>query len=263
VVYVINDCLDREKDRLHPAKAGRPIASGRLKVETALTYAAFLGLAALVAAFLLQPSIFVQLKPELPGGDSGAHIWYPSFFIIALLYLLLITLYSLHLKHVVVLDVLLIAVGFVLRAVAGGVVIKVSISPWLFICTIFLSIFLALCKRRHELMFLVNEEKNHRRTLSDYNFPLLDQMIAVVSASCLMSYALYTTSVQTVHKFESFNLVLTIPFVIYGLFRYLYIVYKKEEGGDPSQQLFTDRPLLICIFLWALASMAAIYLEAL
>jgi 4-hydroxybenzoate polyprenyltransferase len=267
-IYLINDCMDIEKDRLHPVKARRPIASGRVPVRTAVALGVLLGIIALVAAFLLQPHFVVSLTPSIANrlqeeeslGGGGPKVS-PSLFVVSLLYFVSFVLYSIRLKNIVLLDVMLIALGFVLRAVAGAVVIQVDISSWLLICTIFLSLFLALCKRRHELCFLVDEGRNHRRTLSEYSASLLDQLIAVVSASCMMSYALYTTSVRTVYKFHSVSLVFTLPFVIYGLFRYLYLVHRRDGGGDPSQELLTDRPTVINIILWGIVSMAVIYRE--
>jgi 4-hydroxybenzoate polyprenyltransferase len=236
-VYLLNDVIDREADRRHPLKARRPIASGAVPVGTALTVAAVLAVAALAAAFWLGP----------------------SFGVVAVAYVGLLALYSASLKHVVILDVLTIAIGFVLRAVAGAVVIQVPISHWLLVCTVLLALFLALSKRRHELVLLSESAIEHRRILGEYSPYLLDQMIGVVTASTLIAYIFYTFSPETLQKFGTGNLGLTIPFPLYGIFRYLYLVHQKEGGGSPAEMLLTDRPLLICVALWAAAVVFIIY----
>jgi 4-hydroxybenzoate polyprenyltransferase len=177
----------------------------------------------------------------------------------AVLYLGLNLLYSFSLKEVVILDVLAISLGFVLRAVAGAVAIGVQISDWLLICTILLALFLTLSKRRHELTSLSDSATDHRPTLQEYSPYLLDQMIAVVTASCVTAYAFYTTAPETREKFQTDKLAWTIPFVLYGIFRYLYLVHRKEQGGSPTDVLLTDRPLLIDVFLWALAVVLILY----
>ena len=229
VVYLINDVADRDADRGHPVKMRRPIASGALSVGTALGAAAALGGVALAAAFWVR----------LPFG------------ILAAAYLGLLALYSGPLKHVVIIDVLTIAIGFVLRAAAGAVAISVPISPWLYVLTILLALFLALSKRRHELVLLADRATGHRRILEEYSPYLLDQMIAVVTASTLVGYAIYTVSPDTIQKFGTNLLGLTLPFPLYGIFRYLYLVHQKEGGGSPSEMLLNDRPLLVCVALWA------------
>jgi 4-hydroxybenzoate polyprenyltransferase len=239
VVYVVNDIMDREADRRHPLKARRPIASGELSPVVAGSAAAVLGAAALAAAFRL-------------GVPFGA---------VAVAYLLLQFAYSGPLKHIVILDVLAIAIGFVLRAVAGAVVIGVPISHWLLVDMILLALFLALSKRRHELTLLANGATDHRPILGEYSPYLLDQMIAVVTASTLVSYIFYCISPETVQKFGTNMLGLTIPFPLYGIFRYLYLVHRREGGGSPSQMLLNDRPLLICVALWVLAVVAIVYLR--
>ncbi|MPY88724.1 MAG: decaprenyl-phosphate phosphoribosyltransferase [Luteitalea sp.] len=236
-VYLANDILDRESDQRHPIKVRRPIASGRLPVAVAIPAALVLGSVALGAAFVLDR----------------------SFALIALTYVGLLLLYSGPLKHLVIMDVLAIAIGFVLRAAAGGAAIDVPISPWLLVCTILLALFLALSKRRHELVLLADEAANHRAILKEYSPYLLDQMIAVVAASTLIGYTFYTMSPETVAKFGTESLVLTLPFPLYGIFRYLYLVHRKEKGGNPSEVLLTDRPLLLCVALWALAVTIIIY----
>jgi 4-hydroxybenzoate polyprenyltransferase len=231
VVYLLNDVMDREADGRHPIKKRRPIASGELPVRLALTAAAALAAGALTAAFLLRPLF----------GVMGAA------------YVALIAAYSGPLKHVVIIDVLTIAIGFVLRAAAGAVVIGVPISHGLLILTLLLALFLALSKRRHELVLLADEATSHRRILQEYSPYLLDQMISVVTASTLVGYAFYTVSPETIEKFGTPLLGLTIPFPLYGIFRYLYLVHQKEGGGSPAEMLVNDRPLLICVGLWAAA----------
>ena len=237
VVYLINDVADRTADRLHPIKRHRPIASGAVPVAAALATAAVLASAALVAAFWLRP----------------------AFGVLALAYLLLLVGYSGPLKHVVIIDVITIAVGFVLRAAAGAVAIVVEVGPWLYVLTILLALFLALSKRRHEIVLLADRATGHRRILEEYSPYLLDQMISVVTASTLVAYAIYTVSPDTIAKFQTKYLGLTLPFPLYGIFRYLYLVHQKEGGGSPSDMLLTDRPLLVCVALWALATALIIY----
>jgi len=237
VVYLINDVLDREQDRRHPLKAKRPIASGALSASAAVVAAVVLGAAALAVAFALGP----------------------SFLAVATAYLLLQLTYSALLKHIVILDVLTIAAGFTLRAVAGGAAINVPVSHWLLLCTTLLALFLALGKRRHELVLLADTATEHRRILEDYSPYLLDQMISVVTASTLIAYAFYTISPETTQKFDTALMSLTIPFPLYGIFRYLYLVHQKRQGGNPSDLLLEDRPLLVCIGLWAIAVVLIIY----
>lgn len=237
VVYLVNDIRDRESDRRHPHKARRPIASGALPVSTAIVTAAVLGGAAIASAALLGP----------------------RFALVAVAYLALQLLYSAWLKHIVIIDVLTIAVGFVLRAVAGAVAIDVEISQWLLACTILLALFIALAKRRHELVLLADGAIGHRPILGEYSAYLLDQMIAVVTASTLVAYIFYTISPETHDKFGTSGLELTIPFPIYGIFRYLYLVHRRDGGGSPADMLLTDRPLLACVALWAVTVALIIY----
>jgi 4-hydroxybenzoate polyprenyltransferase len=237
VVYLINDVVDRHADRLHPLKRQRPIASGAVPVGTALSLAAVLGVLAIGAAFWLRP----------------------MFGVLAVSYVALLALYSGPLKHVVIIDVLTIAIGFVLRAAAGAVAVDVEIGPWLYVLTILLALFLVLSKRRHELVLLADQATGHRRILEEYSPYLLDQMIAVVTASTLVAYAIWTVSPETISKFQTNRLGLTLPFPLYGIFRYLYLVHQKEGGGSPSDMLLTDRPLLLCVALWAVAVALIIY----
>jgi 4-hydroxybenzoate polyprenyltransferase len=234
--YLLNDVVDLERDRLHPVKRLRPLASGALPVPLACWACAALALGGLAAALALGR----------------------LFALAALGYLALNVAYSFVLKHAVILDVLSIAIGFVLRAVAGALAIGVVFSDWLLVCTILLALFLALAKRRHELVTL-EDAAGHRGILAEYSPYLLDQMIAVVTASCLTAYAFYTLAPDTIEKYRTDKLSLTIPFVIYGIFRYLYLVHRREQGGSPSDVLLTDRQLLAAVGLWALAVVAIVY----
>ncbi|MEO0080231.1 MAG: decaprenyl-phosphate phosphoribosyltransferase, partial [candidate division WOR-3 bacterium] len=171
--------------------------------------------------------------------------------------------YSLSLKRVVVLDVLIVAAGFALRAISGTFVVRVEVSPWLFVCTILLALFLALAKRRHELLFLEGGGVSHRSVLGKYSEGLLDQMIAVATSSTVIAYCLYTLWPETVRKLQTHYLILTVPFVLYGIYRYLYLVYRKEEGGAPEKVLFTDLPLVIDILLWMISVVVILYLAKL
>ncbi len=237
VIYLVNDVHDREADRVHPVKSRRPVASGALPPTTAITTAAVLGAAALAAAFALSP----------------------GFGLVALSYLTLLTLYSLWLKHMVILDVLTIAAGFVLRAFGGAVVIAVPFSNWLLLLTLLLALFLGLSKRRAELVKLAEGASSHRRSLAEYSPYLLDQMIAVVTASTLLAYAFYTISPETTLKFQTDHLLYTVPFPLYGILRYLYLVHQREGGGNPSEALLSDRPLLVCVALWVVTVILVLY----
>ncbi len=236
-VYLLNDILDRDSDRRHPVKALRPIASGALPVGVAATAALVLGATAFAASFALG--------------------W--AFTLTAGAYLGLQVLYSGPLKHVVILDVLALASGFVLRAIAGAVAVDVEISHWLLVCTLLLALFIALAKRRNELVLLADDAPDHRPILQEYSAHLLDQMIAVVTASTLIAYVFYTISPETEAKFGTGWLGLTIPFPLYGIFRYLYLMHQREGGGSPAEMLVNDRPLLVCVALWAAAVALILY----
>ena len=234
-IYLLNDVTDREKDRRHPEKSLRPIASGALPAGTALVAAAVMVLAVLSASALLAP----------------------RFLLMAGLYYVSHVAYSLGLKRVVILDALLIAMGFVLRAMSGVAVLQdagyaISISPWLLICTFFLAVFLAFSKRRSEVVLLGEGAGKHRESLRDYSPRLLDEMISIATAASVLGYAIYTVSERTV-QMVSDRLYLTIPFVAYGVFRYLYLVHMKGLGGSPDRLILRDRPLLINILLWLAA----------
>ena len=232
-VYILNDVVDRRADALHPEKRGRPVAAGRIAPSAACVAAGLLAAVSLAGAWLLAP----------------------RFGALALGYFVLQLVYSGILKRVAILDVFVIAMGFVLRAIAGAAVIDVRISPWLLLCTFLLALFLALCKRRHEKQLLGAEEAGHRRALAGYTPVLLDQMIAVVAAATVMAYALYTLSAETAARFGTHGLGFTIPFVLFGIFRYLELVYAGNRGGRPEQILLTDRVLIVTILLYGLATL--------
>ena len=236
-MYLVNDVGDRARDRLHPIKSLRPIAAGRISPATALGTAGLLIAGGVTAAF--------QLEPRLA--------------LLALIFVGVVTLYSRVLKEVVILDVLAIAIGFVLRAVAGAVVIDVRISQWLLVCTLLGAVFLGLTKRRQEVDDLGADATRHRSTLGRYTPQLLDQLVTVVAASTLVSYAVYTTGAETVEKFGTELLTLTIPFPIYGVLRYLVLLHDKTSAFGPSDILLKDRPLLVCVAGWALSVAIIIY----
>ena len=235
VVYLVNDWSDRHADRRHPLKRLRPIAAGELPASVVFSTVTILAVGAIGAALLINAQLAV----------------------VAAAYLALLLAYSAVLKHLVIVDALTIAGGFVLRAVAGAVAIAVPISQWLLVCTTLLALFLAFSKRRHELTLLAEGATDHRRILEEYSPYLLDQMIGVVTASTLIAYTVYATSPETAVRLGTTRLGLTIPFVLYGIFRYLYLVHQKSAGGSPAALLLTDRPLLACVGLWA-ASVALI-----
>ncbi len=235
-VYLVNDVADVARDRAHPVKRLRPVAAGRLPVGAALAVAVGLAIAGLAFSACLGR----------------------GFLTTAVAYVALVVAYSAWLKHVVIVDVLTVATGYVLRAVAGALAIRVEISGWLLICTILLALFLTLGKRRHEVMTL-EAAATQRPILAEYSPALLDQMIAVVTASTVTAYALYTMSPETVAKFHTRLLPATLPFVLYGVFRYLYLLYHRRLGGNPSEIFLTDRALLVNSLVWLLAVLAIIY----
>jgi len=237
--YIFNDLRDREEDRAHPKKSQRPIAKGEISPSEALVLFFVLAAAGLIAAFFLQR----------------------GFFLTVLVYFFLQVAYSLKLKQVVILDIFVIAAGFVIRVVAGGLVIAVPISSWLLICTTLLALLLSMGKRRHELILLEDKAIEHRPILKEYSAYLLDQMIAVVTASTLIAYCLYTISQETVDKFGTSHLVWTAPFVLYGIFRYLYLVHLKGKGGSPEEIIIQDKPMLLNIVLWIGAVILVLYLR--
>jgi len=234
-VYLFNDLLDADADRHHPLKRKRPIASGRLSPAMARV--------AIVALMLIVFPAAALIKP--------------LFAAVLLTYVALMLAYTFRLKHLVIVDVFVIAAGFVLRAAAGAVVIGVPISPWLYVCTVLLSLFVGFAKRRHELVLLDDNAAAHRRILDDYSPELLDELIAVVSAATIMAYSLYTFSAPNLPANHS--MMLTIPFVVYGIFRYLFLVHRKNGGGAPEQVLLDDFPLLGSLMLWGLVAAIILY----
>lgn len=237
-VYLINDVLDRERDREHPLKKERPVASGKLSAGLCTLTAAILALAAVAWALRLG--------------------W--QFSIAGVAYLVLNVLYTVKLKQVVIVDVMCVALGFLLRVVAGTVVINVETSHWILICTFLLSLFLAFGKRRHELILLESEASAHRDVLVHYSPYFLDQMISVVAPSTLICYTLYTLSEDTVAHVGSRNLLFSVPFVMYGIFRYLFLIHERKGGGDPSHLLLTDISLGVAVACWLIVAGVVLYL---
>jgi 4-hydroxybenzoate polyprenyltransferase len=236
-VYLINDLKDREEDRRHPLKRLRPLAAGTLGVPTAVAAVAVLALAA-----------------------AGIAAWLGSGFAVLLAaYLVLNLLYTFAFKHMVILDVMSISLGFVLRVEAGGEAAGVDVSRWLFLCTIFLALFLAFSKRRHEITLLAGEASGQRRVLDHYSPAFLDQMINVVTASSVVSYALYAVSPETVEKYHTQDLVYTIPLVLYGIFRYLYLMYQRPGERNPTEAILRDPAFLLNMVLWGLAVVWIVY----
>jgi 4-hydroxybenzoate polyprenyltransferase len=241
VIYLINDVADIEKDRLHETKRTRPLPSGRLGPKEAIAAACVIVAVALVLAFRVGP----------------------SFFNVAIVFFVLNVFYSFVLKRVVLLDVVSISLSFVIRAIAGvealvGIDSTIELSPWLLICTLFLSLFLAFCKRRHELTSMGDASK-HRETLAEYSPLLIDQLVGISAAGAVLSYSIYTIWPDTVEKFGTGNLVYTIPLVLIGVMRYLYLVYSKDKGGSPSDLLLSDKFILIDVFCWVLLVIAIFY----
>ena len=234
-IYLINDVRDIEQDRLHPRKRYRPIASGAVEVAQAKRVAVILFAIGLIASVAIRP----------------------AFTLVVLAYVALMIGYSYGIKRLVIVDVFAIATGFVLRAVGGAVAIHVSASPWLFVCTALGALFIGFGKRRNELVTLEAAAGAHRANLDEYNLPMLDQIIAIVSAAMLISYSMYTFDAPNVP--DSHAMMLTIPFVAYGLFRYLYLIYRKGEGGSPELLLVKDPGLLICIAGWVATALAILY----
>lgn len=235
--YLVNDIRDAEHDRIHPSKHRRPLAARKLTARTAILASIVLLLAALAGAFALDGAFALALA---------------AYVVVSLVY-------TFALKHQVILDVFAIAAGFVLRAVAGALVIHVELSSWLLVCTTLLSLFLGFSKRRHELLLLKEGAGDHRQVLDEYNPRFLDMMIGIVTACTVTSYMLYTVSEETTQRFHTRGLLLTVPFVLYGIFRYLYLVYHREGGGDPIETAFTDRATLVNLVLWTAAVVLVLY----
>lgn len=227
-VYIINDVLDKEKDRNHPKKRNRPIASGAISPRSALLF----------LFILLSSTLYISFKLNI------------YFFYVGLIYFLLICIYSFKLKHLVIIDVMTIAIGFVLRAIAGVVIIGADISPWLLLCTFLLALFLALNKRKSEFLL----KKDSRKILQEYSIDMINNMINIVISCTIMSYCLYSFL-----TYDHVYMMFTIPFVVYGLFRYEYIISKKDLGETPELILLTDYPLIINIFMWIVSCVVVIY----
>lgn len=249
-IYLFNDLLDLENDRQHPKKKQRPLAAGTLPVSWAKAAIGFLWLACagLTACLFLLPIARKDIFATL----GGANLLFAGTLVS---YLIMMILYSLRLKHVVLLDVFIIAGGFALRILAGAVVIPVSISSWLYLVTIMLSLLLAFGKRRNELVVMEGQASNHRQILQEYTLPLLDQMITIVTSATVMAYSLYTFQATTGHH----RLMITIPLVLYGMFRYLYLVYVRKEGGSPEELLLRDRHMLGTVALCIVVVIVVLY----
>jgi 4-hydroxybenzoate polyprenyltransferase len=231
-VYILNDFMDRERDKQHPEKCLRPMASGKLKPSTAII--------AGIGVFSFTTFSAFQLNTV--------------FACLLLVYFVMNIAYSLHLKHVVILDVMIIAAGFVLRAIGGGIAIHVTVTPWFILCTLLLSLFLAISKRRNEVFTLEDKSESHRKVLRRYSLPLLDQLTSIVTTATIMSYALYTFT-----SGKPIEMMCTIPLVIYGMFRYLYLVHIEKKGGAPEKILLHDKPILYTVILYIALVIAILY----
>jgi 4-hydroxybenzoate polyprenyltransferase len=237
LIYIINDLMDVEADRIHPQKKERPIPSGRLKISIARTASV------IIALIVFIPAVFLSR----------------AFTLFCLAYLLANIVYSAWLKHAPILDVMILASFYVIRVGAGASLIVVHrFSPWLYVFTTFLALYLGIGKRRAELNLLAEDANGHRKAFEGYTLPLLDQLILIVSSSAILTYSLYTFSAPNLPPNHS--MMLTIPFVIYGIFRYLYLVQVKHSGGEPEEVLFTDRPLQVTIVLWGISILTIFYL---
>ncbi len=237
-VYILNDLIDIKQDKVHPLKSKRPLASGRLRpIYAVITFLVLLALSVYISLTYLNN----------------------LFILVAGSYLILQIAYSTILKHIVIIDVFSIAAGFLLRVIAGAEAIEVTFSTWLFFCTILLALFLALSKRRHEIILLDERAINHRKILFEYSADLLDQMISIVTTTTLIAYILYTISPETVARFGTDNLKYTVPFVLYGIFRYLYLLHQKNEGGSPERVLLNDMPILTTVILYCLTVCYILY----
>lgn len=225
-IYIVNDYKDIEADRNHPLKKNRPMASGLLKPSLAIC----LGIVLLGVSFF---SSFLINK---------------LFLLVLVVYFITNVLYSLYLKHVVIIDIMMIAFGFVLRAIGGAIIIDVPLTPWFLLCAMLLSLFLAIGKRRHELTLALDNENSHRKVLDHYSLPFLDQLTSIVTSATIVSYAVFTFTAG-----ESIHLMWTIPFVIYGIFRYLYLIHVKQQGGAPEKVLFEDRHILVTVILYVIS----------
>jgi 4-hydroxybenzoate polyprenyltransferase len=238
-VYIINDLVDIERDKLHPKKKYRPLASGQLSIPLAISAAVFLPIFAIILSWLYSP----------------------IFSVILLIYIVTNILYSFRLKHIVLIDVMTITAGYVLRVAGGAVVIKVvKFSPWLYAVIALLALFLAITKRRQELLALGPSAGEARPIFKEYNLALLDEMLRIVSTSTLVAYILYTIESPSILLANTKLALITVPFVMYGLFRYMYLIYVKGEGSAPDEVLLTDHPLQLAIVLWGLSFLVVLYI---
>jgi 4-hydroxybenzoate polyprenyltransferase len=236
-IYLLNDLMDRTEDMRHPVKRNRPLPSGRLRPSLVLVVHILLALGALTGGYALHRGLGAVLT----------------------VYLAMNIAYSTSWKHVVILDVMLIAIGFVLRAVAGAIVVGAVPSPWLVLCTLTLALLVGFGKRRHELSVLGETAAQHRSSLRGYSTTFLDSMMTVSAAAAVVTYALYTMSPEIVERFGRMGLIVTTPFVLFGIFRYLYLVHQKREGGDPARAFVSDIPTVVNGTLWIVTSCVVIY----
>jgi 4-hydroxybenzoate polyprenyltransferase len=235
-IYTFNDIVDLEQDRLHPKKSKRPLASGAVSVPAAAILAALLAVPGLALAYAASPAVFI----------------------IVLGYALMNIAYSLRLKHVVILDVFIIATGFMLRILAGTLGVGIPPSQWLLLCGLMVTLFLGFTKRRAEIIALTDDKAAHRKVLEHYSPVLLDKMIGITAAGLIMSYSLYTMNAETIRIQGTANLIYTVPFVMYGVFRYIYLLHHQSRGGDPSHDLVRDPHLLIVVGAWLAATILLI-----
>ena len=235
-IYVINDIIDIEEDKHHPTKRNRPLPSGKLTISNAAIFAVILGVAGLLLAALASYKVVIIL----------------------VIYGLMNLAYSIKLKHIVILDVFIIAAGFMLRILAGTLGLGIPPSQWLLLCGLMVTLFLGFSKRRAEIIFLSDDKSAHRKVLEDYSPVLLDKMIVITATGLIMSYSLYTMSAETILIHRTTNLVYTVPFVIYGVFRYIYLLHHQRSGGDPSRDLVRDPHMLTVLLAWLIITIALI-----
>lgn len=235
-IYVINDIIDIEEDKHHPTKRNRPLPSGKLTISNAAIFAVILGVAGLLLAALASYKVVIIL----------------------VIYGLMNLAYSIKLKHIVILDVFIIAAGFMLRILAGTLGLGIPPSQWLLLCGLMVTLFLGFSKRRAEIIVLSDDKSAHRKVLEDYSPVLLDKMIVITAAGVIMSYSLYTMSAETILIHRTANLVYTVPFVIYGVFRYIYLLHQQRSGGDPSRDLVRDPHMLTVLLAWFIITIALI-----
>lgn len=237
-IYLLNDCVDLKQDLNHPVKKNRPLAKGLISLTESILTAVILFFISIAIAYFIDFNF----------------VW------ILVIYIFLNLLYSKYIKHIIIVDVLFLSLFFIIRVLAGALIIDVTASFWLIICTFMLATFIGFGKRRHELVMLDKIAKEHRKVLQYYDAYFLDQMMAIVTTSTLITFIMYTVSAEAVANFGSVKLLYTTPFVLYGIFRYLYLIHCKHEGGDPATLIVNDIPMIINMFLWVVSAMALIYL---